>query len=129
FLEVPFDDWRQWLPCDRVVATAVALEENRQPCVRINARAAGWQWRMPLQQSASIGHVYASEFQAEEAARQELAATAGAALAEPRVTSFTSGRRRRCWEKNVVALGAAAGTLEPLAGTDLHMIGVGVFCL
>jgi tryptophan halogenase len=128
-LEVPFDDWKQWLPCDRLVTAPVALEEVRQPCVRIHARAAGWQWRMPLQQSASAGLVYASEFQAEEAARQELAETAGTTLAEPRVTQFTNGRRRRCWEKNVVALGAAAGTLEPLAGTDLHMIGVGVFNL
>jgi tryptophan halogenase len=129
FLEVPFDDWKQLLPCDRLVVAPVALEEVRQPCVRIAARPAGWQWRMPLQQSASVGYVYASEAQDDEAARQDLVNTAGEPIAEPRSVKFTNGRRVRCWDKNVVALGAAAGTLEPLGGTDLHMIGVGIFNL
>ena len=129
YLEVPFEDCKQWLACDRLVTAPATLEEARQPCVRIGARAAGWQWRMPLQQVASVGHVYASEFQSDDAARQELVDSAGVTLAEPRVVNFTSGRRRRSWEKNVVALGAAAGVLEPLAGTDLHLIGVGVFNL
>ena len=128
-LEVPFDDWKQWLPCDRLVAAPVGLEELRPPFTRIGARAAGWSWRIPLQQSASAGQVYASEFQDDDAARQEFAETAGALLAEPRLVPFTSGRRRRSWEKNVVALGAAAGALEPLAGTDLHTLGFGLFNL
>jgi len=129
FLEVPFDDWKQWLPCDRLVAAPVGLEELRPPYARIGALAAGWTWRIPLQQSASAGYVYASEFQDDDAARQEFVTATGAPLAEPRVVQFTNGRRRRSWEKNVVALGAAAGTLEPLAGADLQMLGLGLFNL
>lgn len=129
FLETPFEDWTQWLPCDRLVAAPVALEEFRPPFQRISARGAGWQWRMPLQQFASVGQVYASEFQADDAARQELNDAAGAPLAEPRLVKFTNGRRRSAWEKNVVALGAAAGFLEPLAGTEQHSVGVGLFNL
>jgi tryptophan 7-halogenase len=128
-LEVPFEDWKQWLPCDRIVTASAALEEVRQPCMRITARAAGWQWRMPLQQCASVGQVYSADLQGDDAARQELIETAGTPLAEPRLLHFTSGRRHKAWEKNVVALGAAAGALEPLAATDLHMLGVGVFNL
>jgi len=128
-LQVPYEDWKQWLPCDRMVTASGALEEVRQPCMRITARAAGWQWRMPLQQSASVGQVYCGELQGDDAARQELIEAAGAPLAEPRVLQFTSGRRASAWEKNVVALGAAAGVLEPLAATDLHTLGGGVFNL
>jgi len=121
-LGVPFQDWKQWLPCDRMLAAPVAVEEVRAPYSRITARGAGWQWRMPLQQCASVGQVYCSDFQADDAARQELAEASGAALAEPRLESFVNGRRQKAWEKNVVAVGAAAGFLEPLSGTSAHLV-------
>lgn len=121
-LEVPFESWKQWLPCDRLLAAPVDLGDSRPPFTRIAARGAGWQWYMPLQERASAGQVYASEFQSDEAAREELAAASGPALFEPRLVSFTNGRRRHFWEKNVVAVGAAACSLEPLAGTDTHLI-------
>jgi tryptophan halogenase len=121
-MEVPFRDSKQWLPCDRLLAAPVALEEARVPCTRVTARAAGWQWRMPLQQRASVGQVYASEFQSDEDARRELAETAGPAVGEARLEAFVNGRREQSWIKNVVAVGAAAGYLEPLSGTDAHLV-------
>jgi tryptophan 7-halogenase len=128
-LETPFDDWRQWLPCDRLVVAPAALGDARPPYVRVAARAAGWQWRMPLQQFASVGQVYASEFQGDDAAQQELSDVEGAPLAEPRVLKFANGRRRNFWDKNVVALGSAAGFLEPLAVSEMHHVGAGLFNL
>ena len=71
---------------------------------------------MPLQQCASVGQVYASAFQDDEAARQELAEAAGAPLAEPRLVHVHQRPAPQFWEKNVVALGGAAGFLEPLVG-------------
>jgi len=129
FLETPFEDWKHWLPCDRMVTAPVVLEETRPPYTRIGARGAGWQWRMPLQQLASVGQVYASEFQADDAARQELLDTAGTLLGEPRLTTIASGRRRNPWSHNVVAIGRAAGFLEPLVGADLHLLANGLFNL
>ena len=128
-LEVPFEDWQQWLPCDRLLAGPGALEEVRTPCARITARAAGWQWRMPLQTAAGIGQGWSSAHQDEEAARQDLAAAAGTMVAEPRLYSFVNGRRRAFWEKNVVALGSAAGYLEPLVASDLQLLSSGIFNL
>ncbi|HEU4780255.1 MAG TPA: tryptophan halogenase family protein [Steroidobacteraceae bacterium] len=121
-LETPYDSWQQWLPCDRLVHAPAALEEARPPYVRIAARASGWQWRIPLQQSLSHGLVYSSAHQGDEAAAQELLAGIGAApTMEPRRQEFVQGRRRKFWDKNVVALGNASGFLEPLAATDLHL--------
>ncbi len=128
-LGMPYEDWRRWLPCDRQMFAPAPIEESRPPYMRISARASGWQWRTPLQANASVGHVYASALQEDEAARLDLVACAGPTLGEPRVVSFVNGRRRTFWEKNVVALGAAAGQLEPLAGTDSYLLGNQLFNL
>ncbi|HEV8442023.1 MAG TPA: tryptophan halogenase family protein [Steroidobacteraceae bacterium] len=128
-LGVTYEDWRRWLPCDRQMFASTPIGESRPPYVRISARASGWQWRTPLQVNASVGHVYASGFIDDEAARLDLVSAAGSTLVEPRVVSFVNGRRQRFWEKNVVALGAAAGFLEPLAGTDSYLLGSQLFNL
>ncbi|HTU64432.1 MAG TPA: tryptophan halogenase family protein [Steroidobacteraceae bacterium] len=122
-LGVPYESWQQWLPADRLLSAPAPLEDSRPPYVRIGARAAGWTWRAPLQQMLSVGHVFSSAQQSDDAALAELRAAAGADfIAEPRRIEFTPGRRRATWEKNVVALGAAAGFLEPLVQVDAHLV-------
>jgi len=129
-LESPYEDWKQWLPCDRIVSVAAALEDARPPYVRISARAAGWQWRMPLQQNSSHGQVYSSAQQSDEDALQDLRAVIGPESFGPPVKrEIRAGRRHKFWDRNVVAIGAAAGCLEPLASTDLHFASTAVFNL
>lgn len=129
FMGVGFQDWSKWLPCDRVVSVPGALADVRAPFVQNTAKAAGWQWRIALQQVVSHGQVYASAHQSDEDALKELAAMVGEPLAEPKLRSFTSGRREAFWHRNVVALGAAAGSVESLASTDHHLVTNGVFNL
>jgi tryptophan halogenase len=38
-LGTPFEDCSRWLPCDRMLAAPVALEDARTPAVRVTARA------------------------------------------------------------------------------------------
>ena len=129
-LETPFDSWQQWLLCDRLVHAPGALEETRPPFVRIGARAAGWAWRIPLQQNLSHGLCYSSAHQGDEAAQEELLSSMGGApLAPPRRQEFIQGRRRQFWNRNVVAIGHTAGFLEPLAATHVHLSANALFTL
>jgi tryptophan halogenase len=124
-----YRDWSKWLPCDRLISMPVPLGDVRPPYVQLAARTAGWQWRLPLQAVSSVGQVYCSAHQSDDEALQELQAIAGEPLSEPRRRSFTQGRREVAWHRNVVAVGAAAGCLEPLAGTELHQASNAVFNL
>ena len=99
-------DWSTMLPCDRAVAFPTAPQVERPPYTQARARAAGWQWRIPLQHRFGNGYVYSSAYCSDEEARADLLATvAEAPVAEPRYLRFVTGRRRRYWNGNCVALG------------------------
>ena len=122
-LEVPFEDWSNWLPCDRAWAVPTAPQGPLLPYTRATAREAGWQWRIPLQHRTGNGHVFASAFTGEGAAREMLLRHLDAEpLAEPRLIRFRTGRRQQAWVGNCVAIGLASGFLEPLESTSLHLI-------
>ncbi len=127
-LGVAFEDWREWLPCDAAIAVQT---ENATieppPYTRAQAKAAGWQWRIPLRHRAGNGLVYASERLSEdEAIATLLADLPGRALTEPRRIPFRSGRRTQAWSHNCVALGLAAGFLEPLESTSIALVETGI---
>jgi tryptophan halogenase len=134
-LATPFVDWSHWLPCDRALAVPCAHANGTDgagftPYTRSTAHAAGWQWRIPLQHRIGNGHVFSSAFMAEdEAAAILMANLDGPALADPRLLKFTTGRRAAAWSHNVVAIGLAAGFMEPLESTSLHLVQSGLMRL
>jgi len=122
-LHAGYEDWREWLPCDRAMAVPCERVSATTPYTRSTSREAGWQWRIPLQHRTGNGYVYCSEYLSDdEAASKLLGRLDGAALAAPRPLRFVAGRRKEVWKKNVVALGLASGFLEPLESTSIHLI-------
>lgn len=126
-LNTGYDDWTHWLPCDRAVAVASESVEPLTPYTQSTARAAGWQWRIPLQHRIGNGHVFSSNYMTDdEATAQLLDNLDGERLTEPRVLRFTTGRRKKFWNRNVVALGLSSGFLEPLESTSIHLVQSGL---
>jgi len=122
-----FEDWSHWLPCDRAVAVPCERVAPLLPYTRSTADVAGWRWRIPLQHRTGNGYVYCSQFISDDAAGTRLVSQLeGAPGATPRFLSFKAGRRSTFWVKNCVALGLAAGFIEPLESTSIHLIQVGI---
>ena len=126
-LNTGYVDWSHWLPCDRAVAVPSASTADLAPYTRSTAREGGWQWRIPLQHRVGNGYVYASSHLSDEAAQRTLLGNLdGAPLADPRLLTFTTGRRKQFWNRNVIAIGLSSGFLEPLESTSLHLIQAGI---
>ena len=126
-LAVPYEDWSHWLRCDRALAVPCESAVPLLAHTRAIARSAGWQWRIPLQFRLGNGHVYCSAFMSDdEAASILLANLDGKATADPKPLRFTTGRCREFWHKNCVALGLAAGFMEPLESTSIHLVQKGI---
>ena len=128
-LKTGYEDWSNFLPCDRAVALPCVREDGSQalPYTRATAHSAGWQWQVPLQHRNGNGHVYCSSFMKDDEALDILVNNiAGKPGADPNFLRFTTGRRKKFWNKNVVALGLAAGFMEPLESTSIHLINTGI---
>jgi tryptophan halogenase len=118
-----YEAWTHWLPCDRALAVPCARVADPLPYTRSTARPAGWQWRIPLQHRTGNGYVYSSAHVSDdEAAATLLASLDGEPGGDPRPLRFVTGRRKRAWNRNVIAIGLASGFLEPLESTSIHLI-------
>ncbi|WP_267394156.1 MULTISPECIES: tryptophan halogenase family protein [unclassified Sphingomonas] len=126
-LGVAYHDWTNLLPCDRAVAMPCERDGPLTPYTRSTALGAGWQWRIPLQHRVGNGYVYASRYISDDEAVATLRGRLeGEALAEPNMIRFRTGRRDAFWQGNCVALGLAAGFMEPLESTSITLIQTGI---
>jgi tryptophan halogenase len=151
-LKTGYEDWSQWLPCNRAVAVpcdklrseAAQAPRNRSggpvfqkelaplpagkpagitPYTTSTAREAGWQWRIPLQHRTGNGYVFCESYLAEDKAMDLiLQRLDGKPQADPRVIRFTTGHRKKQWNRNVIAMGLASGFLEPLESTSIYLV-------
>ena len=129
-LHTGYEDWRHWLPCDTAIAVPCESSQDMRALTRSTAHSAGWQWRIPLQHRTGNGHVFSSKYMSADEAQSILMNNLdGKPLAEPRQIKFTTGRRKKAWNKNCVAIGLSGGFMEPLESTSIHLVKTGLMRL
>lgn len=122
-LQVDFEDWSHWLAADSAIAVQTEAVEAPRPYTVATAHKAGWQWRIPLQHRVGNGVVYSSQFWSDDEASSTLLNNlSGPAITAPRQLRFKTGRRKKAWHQNCIAIGLSSGFLEPLESTSIHLI-------
>ena len=118
-----FLDYGRALFCDRaVIGGWERTTEPILPYTTEETMEAGWAWQIEHEHHVNRGYVYCSHAISDEAACAEFLRKNPKAPRNPRVVRFRSGRYRRLWVDNVVAIGNAAGFVEPLEATALMVI-------
>lgn len=130
--ELAKDNWisfKQELPCDKAVAIQSDYAANYQPkpYTRATALDNGWAWQIDLRKRRGNGYVYDSDKISPEQAEQELRAFLGEAAQGKSALHLDMrvGRLKQSWIGNCLAVGLAAGFIEPLESTGLHLINLG----
>ena len=138
--KVPLVDCRPWLFNDSALAMQVPYAREDAPiaCQTLaTAQPAGWIWDIGLPTRRGLGHVYSSIDCSEDEAAARLidyARRTGAPEASlagaPRLIRLEPGYRRDAFIHNCVAVGLAAGFVEPLEASSLVMVelAAGMLC-
>ena len=123
-LGVGFKDCGDVLFCDTALAVQIPYDTPDAAMAShtiSTAQEAGWIWDIGLPTRRGIGYVYSSRHTTEEAARATLRRYVGPAHQEreARKIGIRSGHRQTFWKNNCVAIGLAAGFLEPLESSAI----------
>lgn len=128
---VPFLSKQHVLFNDSAFAVQVPYADKSGPIASqtiATARDAGWIWDIGLTTRRGIGYTFSSNHttddEAEEVLREYVEQTSAetANEVEPRKIRFEPGHRAKFWHRNCVAVGMAAGFLEPLEASALVLV-------
>ncbi|QYJ84984.1 tryptophan 7-halogenase [Shewanella mesophila] len=130
--QIPFIEQKQVLFNDSALAVQVPYAEDDAAIASFThstAQGAGWIWDIGLPSRRGIGYTYSSSHtsndEAERVLRAYIAPAIGTAKAEQaslRKLSIRPGYREKFWHRNCVAIGMAAGFIEPLEASALAMV-------
>jgi tryptophan halogenase len=126
-LGVPFKDCTDILFCDTALAVQVPYPNETTPVPThtiSTAQSAGWIWDIGLPARRGSGYVYSSRHTSLDDAERELRAYIGPAVKDLpiRKIPIRAGHREIFWKRNCVAVGLAAGFLEPLEASAIVLI-------
>jgi len=126
-LKEPFVDYTRFLPNNRAWATRIPYQdrsEQLEPYTNCTAIDHGWVWNIPLWSRIGTGYVYSDKFVTPESALSEFKEHLSANGNDVTGLEFKDirmrvGLHKRIWVKNVLAIGLAAGFIEPLESNGL----------
>jgi tryptophan 7-halogenase len=126
-LGVGFKGCGDVLFCDTALAVQVPFETPDAPMAsqtNSTAHEAGWTWDICLPTRRGVGYVYSSRHQSEEGARETLLRYIGEQHKDlpVRKIPIRAGHRETFWQRNCVAVGLAAGFLEPLESSAIVLV-------
>jgi tryptophan halogenase len=122
-LEEPFVGYDRSLFCDRaVVGGWDRTTEPILPYTTAETMDAGWSWQIEHEHHINRGYVYCSQSISDDDAAAEFHSKNPKVPDSMRVVKFRSGRYRRMWVDNVVAIGNSGGFVEPLEATALMVV-------
>jgi tryptophan halogenase len=126
-LGVPFRDCSDILFCDTALAMQVPYEREGDPVAThtiSTAQSAGWTWDIGLPTRRGVGHVFSSRHISDDEAERELRDYIGLAARDlpVRKIRIRAGHRETFWKGNCVAVGMAAGFLEPLESSAIVLV-------
>jgi len=128
----PFVSYSNTLFCDRAVIGGWDRKDPEdmviKPFTTCETMNTGWAWQIEHEHRINRGYVFSSAMISDEDAEKEFRAK-NPKVGPSRVVRFISGRYRNSWVKNVVAVGNAAGFVEPLEATALGAIASQVMLL
>ncbi len=124
---VPFRSCADTLFCDTALAVQLPYAHFDAPIAShtiSTAQSAGWIWDIGLPHRRGVGHVFSSSHIDADTAERELRAYLGPAGKDlpVRKLSIRAGHRETFWQRNCVAVGLAAGFLEPLEASAIVLI-------
>jgi tryptophan 7-halogenase len=129
---IPLIEQKDVLFNDSAIAVQVPYAAKDAPIASHTISTAhdnGWIWDIGLPTRRGIGCVYASNYISDENAEQELTEYLAQFMSQNdieqlnyRRIKFTPGYREILWQKNCVAVGMAAGFIEPLEASALALV-------
>lgn len=120
-------DYGHIIPNNRAWACRVPYTDIRKQMdiyTNCTALGNGWVWNTPTRERIGTGYVYSDKYTTPEAALKEFQEHLEAKGYDTHELKFREvhmrvGMHREIWKKNCVAIGLAAGFIEPLESTGL----------
>lgn len=133
-LNEPFLSMSDQLFCNSAVAASIKHDDEKngiEPYTSAIAMKNGWTWKIPMLGRFGSGYVYSDNFTTKDQATDEFLKLWN--IKEDDISlnhiKFRTGRNKRAWVKNCVAIGLSSCFLEPLESTGLYFIYAAIYQL
>lgn len=131
-LGIERESWDDIIPNNRAWATKIAYKDRdsqMEPYTTCTALGHGWVWNIPLWSRIGTGYVYDDQSISPDDAKKEFFEHLGTEDVDLVDIPMKVGLLSRPWFKNCVAIGLAAGFIEPLNSSGLFTVHEFLFAL